>query len=189
MHAKLLMLLISPASSFQAGYFAVQRVPDAGAANRRSMAAISKERSWWDVLLNGQRGAPPPPPPLPTLAEVYAQLDSDADGVLDAEEARRGLALLGLKELDFEKIDADGDGVLTYEEFATALSPEAKASILERVAAEGGKLQSKYVPPEEWTDTRSAKALAWDQKVQMEAQREGSGTRQNDILRDELGKG
>ena len=43
--------------------------------------------------------------------------------------------------------------------------------------------------PEEWTDTRTAEELAWEQKVQMQAKREGSGVRQNDILRNELGKG
>ena len=36
--------------------------------------------------------------------------------------------------------------------------------VLARLAEEGGTLQSRYVSPEEWTDTRTAEELAWESK-------------------------
>ena len=48
--------------------------------------------------------------------------------------------------------------------------------------------QSNYIPPEEWNETATVEAVRWEAQVQRDAQRDGSGTRQNEILRDELGK-
>ena len=165
--------------------------------HRHAMPALmaADERSWWDKLMTGEKGGrpppppPPAPPPPPTLADLFAQLDRDDDGVLSVEECKRGLILLGLREIEFKELDKDGNGVISLDEWETMLPEPARERILERLAREGGKLQSLYVPPEEWVDTESAKKLQWEQKVQMQARREGNGMRQNDILRDELGKG
>ena len=161
-----------------------------------TMSADDK-RTWWDILLTGQQGAkspappPPPPPPPPTLADLFAQLDRDSNGVLSVEEAERAMILLGMCDVSFSDLDLNGDGVLCLEEFEAAFPPESerRAKVLARLESEGGKLQSLYVAPEEWNDRKTAEALKWEQKVQMQAQKNGNGLRQNDILRDELGKG
>ena len=48
--------------------------------------------------------------------------------------------------------------------------------------------QSNYVPPEQWSESNTEAELRWEAKVQREAQRNGNSVRQNEILRDELGK-
>lgn len=50
---------------------------------------------------------------------------------------------------------------------------------------------SRYVPPEQdprWSalDNTTLAAVRWDQRVQWEAQRNGNGVRQNEILQREL---
>ena len=74
-------------------------------------------------------------------------------------------------------------------QFETQLPASAQEMVLKRLEEEGGKLQSFYIPPEDWEETESAKEVQWEQKVQMQARRDGSGIRQNVILRNELGKG
>ena len=49
---------------------------------------------------------------------------------------------------------------------------------------------SRYVPPELWQDNNTTSAeLKWQERVQFDAQRQGNRLRQNDVLRNELGKG
>ena len=49
--------------------------------------------------------------------------------------------------------------------------------------------KSRYVPPELWDDNVTEAALAWERQVQFDAKRGGNALRQNEILRDEIGKG
>ena len=98
--------------------------------------------------MTGEKGGPPPPPPPPapppppTLADLFAQLDRDNDGVLSVEECKRGLILLGLREIEFKELVKDGNGVISLDEWETMLPEPARERLLERLAREGGKLQS-----------------------------------------------
>ena len=49
-------------------------------------------------------------------------------------------------------------------------------------------MNSLYVPPEKWADTKSQAALQQEQWVQFQAQKGGNKLRQNEILGSELGK-
>ena len=54
-----------------------------------------------------------------------------------------------------------------------------------------GPPPSRYIPPEEMesNDEQIQRELRWEAKVQRESQKGGNQLRQNDILRDEVGKG
>ena len=67
--------------------------------------------------------------------------------------------------------------------------PDERVRKIEAKLNEEGVMRSLYVPPEKWSETRSAEELRWERKVQLQAQREGNALRQNDILSNELGKG
>jgi len=48
------------------------------------------------------------------------------------------------------------------------------------------KPKSRYVPPEEWVDTKTDEEIAWEKKVKRDAQREGNPLNQEEILRKTL---
>ena len=79
-----------------------------------------------------------------------------------------------------------GDG--TDEKCTERLPPGARATIEARLN-EDGVMESLYVPPEKWEDTKSAEELRKDQWIEFEARRSGNALRQNEILGKELGKG
>ena len=126
------------------------------------------------------------------LRAVFAQWDRDGNGFLSPTELKRALLAAGIRGVDFDatfkELDKNGDGRVTFEEFDELVPFETRVRI-EEALTEEGVMRSLYVPPEEWDDTVTAEALKWEQKVQMEAQRGGNQLRQNDILRNELGKG
>ena len=99
--------------------------------------------------------------------------------------------LIGLQKIDFDAafdaLDIDGNGMVTFEEFNAALPSSTRAAIVARIN-EDGVLPSLYLPPEQWSETRSQEELQWEQKVQFQALRSGNKLRQNDILQNELGK-
>lgn len=66
--------------------------------------------------------------------------------------------------------------------------PDTTRQRIEARITADGTLPSLYLPPEDWSEEASAAELQWEQMVKMQAQRSGSGVRQNDILRTELGK-
>jgi hypothetical protein len=72
------------------------------------------------------------------------------------------------------------------DDFEARLPPSARKA-LESKLTEEGVLPSLYVPPERWSETRSADELRWEQKVQAEARRGGNQLRQNELLQQELG--
>ena len=153
--------------------------------------------SFFDRLLYGTNGKPAPTAPPstpsgpPTLEKFFRQLDRDGNDGLDRDELKRALLLVGVTKVDFDAVfdllDANGDGLVTFAEFDAEL-PSSTRQAIERRLNSDGVLDSLYVPPEQWSEDRSKAELQWEQKVQMQARREGSGLRQNDILKDELGK-
>ena len=142
---------------------------------------------------------PPPaaPTPPPTLEALFAQIDVDGDGVLSAVELEKALIVVGFAPTERVALltalgCVEGEcpiGQVTYEEFEEGLPKEARATIEARLTAEG-VLPSLYLPPEAYTrgDAKEKAALKWEQKVQMQAIKEGNQLRQNDILANELGK-
>jgi hypothetical protein len=151
-------------------------------------------RSWWDLLLTGQKGASSPQsekPPVTTplgLSALFAQLDRNGDGCLTLTELRHALLVIG-KKGDVENYfpTLDGCDRVSFEEF-DKMVPELREAFGARMTPEG-VLPSLYAPPEEWVETRTTEELNWERKVQRQAQQSGNQLRQNDILRKELGKG
>lgn len=171
--------------------------PGSAASSRASASAAMLADggpSFWDKLKYGQSGKPappaPPPPPAPTLAALFAQLDTNNDGVLQRQELRQALRVVGLPEADFDPIlDAvcgEAECPLTFEAFDARLPEEARARLISRLTEEG-VLPSLYTPPETWIDTKTDEAIRWQNKVQGDARRYGNQLKQNDILNDQLG--
>ena len=158
---------------------------------RSSPPRMSAEapRSSWDVLRYGHHGARQPT--ARSLAALFSQLDRDENGSLSVTELKHGLKLVGFHVEDYDKIfsklDADSDGRLTLSELEMGLPAELRTAIDAQLNKDG-KLDSLYLPPEEWQESASLEELRWEQKVQMQAQKNGNGLKQNDILNSELGK-
>ena len=194
---QLVALLVVPAPAW------VALSPDLVGIQRRAPPTVCSTSdsapSFLDKLRYGRRGKPAPAPPSSdgdaegavSLEAFFAQLDTDQNGVLDRIELKRALVLCGIKDVDsdatFQRLDSDQQGGLTFAQFDTGLDEPTKATILSRLN-EKGVLDSLYLPPEQWTEERSKAELKWEQMVQMQAQRSGNALKQNDILRDELGK-
>jgi Ca2+-binding EF-hand superfamily protein len=167
------------------------------AVNHRAGTLLAKEPSFFDKILFGTSGRPQKKDSelkaarKTDLAAFFAQLDADGNGALDRDELKRALMLIGLQKIDFDAafdaLDIDGDGMVTFEEFNAALPSSTRAAIVARIN-EYGVLPSLYLPPEQWSETRSQAELQWEQKVQFQALRSGNKLRQNDILQNELDK-
>ena len=75
---------------------------------------------------------------------------------------------------------------VTYNDFEARL-PAATRKAIEAILTEEGKLPTLYVPPEGWKDTKTAEEIKWQEKVRMQAQKNGNQLRQNEILNREIG--
>ena len=162
----------------------------------RRAAAPPRMAAWdelWDGLLHGSKGKPAPRAraTVKDLRGVFEQWDVDGSGELELEELERAFRAVGLGGVDFAAcfaaLDADGSGGVTYAEFEDGLPPSLRATIESRLNEEG-VMESLYVPPEQWSEDETAKEVAWERKVQWQAQREGNALKQNDILQDQLGQ-
>ena len=167
------------------------------ASRSKPILAADKEPSWWDKLLYGRQGTPPapptPPPPTPKISsKLFAQWDRDQNGELEPVELKRALLAVGLESEELDEVlaalGADDGSSITYEALEERLPPGARATIEARLN-EDGVMESLYVPPEKWEDTKSAEELRKDQWIEFEARRSGNALRQNEILGKELGKG
>ena len=178
--------------------------PRASAHSPAAIVMMSEEPSFWDKIMYGKAGKPAPPAPptslpeQPTLKAVFDQLDTNEDGMLSTDELHRAFVIIGVAPSEYDLIlealgcDAAADGcepgsTVTYDAFESRLPADTRAAIESRLT-DDGTLPSLYVPPEAWTDKRSQAELLWEQKVQMQAQRGGNKSRQNEILQNELGK-
>ena len=190
-----LLLLASTAHALRLG------IAPATVHRATSSPVMSAEPSFWDKLLYGQGGkpAPPPPPPgPPTLAALFAQLDRNKDGKLSSLEMERALRQIKVPEEEWDSIftalhcEADATGCevgeveVTYNDFEARL-PAATRKAIEAILTEEGKLPTLYVPPEGWKDTKTAEEIKWQEKVRMQAQKNGNQLRQNEILNREIG--
>lgn len=119
-------------------------------------------------------------------------------------------------EIVFDALCSSDESCFTdinYDEFEERLPADTRAALEAKLTAEG-VLPSLYVPPEQvqakcasldlahldlrdarpshfaaqWTETRSADELRWEQQVQLEARRGGNQLKQNDILQNEIGR-
>ena len=157
------------------------------------------EPSLWDKILYGQGGKPAPPAapsapaPPPTLEALFAQLDTNKNGLLSVDEISRALLILGLDDDEYDAVmtalcgDAECPSEVTYAQFDERMPETTRATIQARLTADG-VLPSLYLPPEKWTDTKTAAYMRWQARVQGDARRNGNQLRQNEILGRELGK-
>lgn len=178
------------------------RLTAARSSTSRSQATMSEDSpnrspSFWDVVLHGSRAKGVDSKlskgdlvKIQDLKKVFHQWDTNGDGVLELVELQRGFLAAGIEASEwssvFSSLDANGDKRITYEEFEANLSDEQRKAI-ESKLNEKGVMNSLYVPPEKWEDTKTAEESRWEQKVKFQAQLHGNQVRQNEILNKHLG--